>query len=266
MKKVALVLSGGAALGFAHIGIIKVLQQNNIPIDIITGTSMGSLVGGAYAAGLSIEEMEKVIETFSRKHIVDFNPFVLADTGLLYGKKVTDLLKKLLGDKKIEDCKIKYSAIAADLYTGNKYVFKKGDLITAIRASISIPVVFKPVKYEQMCLIDGGACDNLPVDDARKMGADMVIAVDVCSEYQKPTKIKNPIDVIVSSANVLISNFIKKQTDKGDIYIKLKQPGVTMDKFTSEEAKKSVNYGVKYAKRFLPKIKELLKENGILNN
>lgn len=264
MKKVALVLSGGAALGFAHIGVIKVLKQNNIPIDIITGTSMGSLVGGVYAAGISVEEMENILEKFQRKHIIDFNPFVLTDTGLLYGKKVTNLLKKMVGETKIEDCKIKYAAVAADLYTGNKYVFKKGDLVTAIRASISVPVVFKPVKYEHMCLIDGGACDNLPVEDARKMGADFVIAIDVCSEYQKPTKIKNPVDVIVSSANVLISNFVKKQVDKGDVYIKLKQPGVSMDKFSSEEVKKSVKYGEKYAKKFLPKIKDLLKQKEIL--
>lgn len=264
MKKVALVLSGGAALGFAHIGIIKVLQQNNIPIDIITGSSMGSLIGGVYSAGVSIEEMEKIVENFSRKHIVDFNPFALADTGLLYGKKVKNLLKKIIGDKKIEDCKIKYAAIAADLYTGNKYVFTSGDLVTAIRSSISIPVIFKPVKYDHMCLIDGGACDNLPVEDARKMGADIVIAIDVCSEYQKPTKIKNLIDIIANSANALVFNFIEKQIDKGEIYIKIKQPGVSMDKFTPEEIKKSIDYGVKYAQKFLPQIKELLKENGVL--
>ena len=265
MKKVGLVLSGGAALGFAHIGIIKVLQQNDIPIDIITGTSMGSLIGGAYAAGLSIEKMEKVIETFSRKNIVDFNPFVLTDTGLLYGKKVTNLLKNLIGDKNIEDCNIKYAAIAADLYSGNKYVFKKGNMVTAIRSSISIPGIFKPVKYEQMLLIDGGACDNLPVEDARKMGADIIIAIDVCSEYLKPKKIKNPINVIVSSANVLISNFVKKQNDKGEVYIRIKQPGVTMDKFSSDEAQKSVKYGERYAKRYLPKIKEILRQNGIID-
>ena len=109
-KKVGLALSGGAALGFAHIGVIKVLLQNNIPIDVISGTSMGALVGGVFASGMSIEDMENVLQNFSRKNFVDINPFILTD-GLLHGKKVTDLLRKLVGDKKIEDCNKKYCAI-----------------------------------------------------------------------------------------------------------------------------------------------------------
>ena len=94
MKKVGLVLSGGAAYGFAHIGVIKTLLKHNIPIDVISGTSMGALVGGVYAAGISIEEMESVLKGFSRRNIVDFNPFVLTDTGLLHGKKVSNFLTK----------------------------------------------------------------------------------------------------------------------------------------------------------------------------
>lgn len=258
MKKVGLVLSGGAAYGFAHIGVIKTLLKHNIPIDIISGTSMGALVGGVFAAGMPIEEMEKILEKFSRKHIVDFNPFVLTDTGLLYGKKVSNLLTKLIGDKKIEDCDIKYCAIASDLYSGKKYVFKQGDLVTAIRASISIPVIFKPVKMDKMCLIDGGAHDNLPVKDARKMGADVVIAVDVCSAYKKPTGVKNAVEVALSAVNMMVANLVSEKEDKGEIYIKINQPEVTAEKFSADHAKKSIAYGEKYAKKFIPKIKELL--------
>jgi len=256
--KVGLVLSGGAAYGFAHIGVIKTLLKHNIPIDVIAGTSMGALVGGVYAAGVSVEEMEKTLQGFSRKHIVDFNPFVLTDTGLLYGKKVSNFLRKLVGDKKIEDCDKKYCAIASDLYSGKKYVFKKGDLVTAIRASISIPVIFKPVKIDKMCLIDGGAHDNLPVKDARKLGADVVISIDVCSAYQKPTHVKNAVEVAFSAVNMMVANLVNEKEDKGDIYIKINQPGMTPDKFSEEYARKSVAYGEKYTKRFIPKIKEVL--------
>lgn len=261
-KKVGLALSGGAALGFAHIGIIKVLIENNIPIDVISGTSMGSLIGGVFAAGVPIDEMEKILETFSRKNFIDINPFVLSD-GLLHGKKVTDLLKKLVADKKIEDCKIKYCAVASDLNSGNKYVFKKGDLVTAIRASISIPGVFRPVKIDKMCLVDGGTHDNLPVGEARNLGADIVIGVDVCSSYKRPTAIKNTIDILLAAVNTLISSFVQSQSDKGDIYIQIEQPGVTVSNFSAEEAIKSVKYGEKYAKKFLPTIKQKLEEAGI---
>ncbi len=257
-KKVGLVLSGGAALGFAHIGVIKTLLENDIPIDIITGTSMGALVGGAYAAGISIEEMEKIIETFSRRLIVDINPFVLTDTGLLFGNKVTNFLRKLLGDKKIEDCSKKYCAVAADLISGQKYVFTEGDLVTAIRSSISIPAVFKPVKLDKKVLVDGGACDNLPVDEARQMGADVIIAVDVFSDYKKPTQIKNTLDVILNSVNLLVASSVENKQDKGDIYIKIYQPDVRAEKFEPKDSKKSIEYGIKYAKEFMPEIKKAL--------
>ena len=261
-KKVGLALSGGAALGFAHIGVIKVLLQNNIPIDVISGTSMGALVGGVFASGMSIEDMENVLQNFSRKNFVDINPFILTD-GLLHGKKVTDLLRKLVGDKKIEDCNKKYCEIASDLHSGEKYVFTKGDIVTAIRSSISIPGVFKPVKIDKMCLVDGGTHDNLPVGEARKLGADIVIGVDVCSSYKRPTSLKNTIDILLASVNTLIASFVQSQPDKGDIYIQINQPGVTVAKFSADEAIKSVEYGEKYAKEFLPQIKQKLLEAGI---
>lgn len=258
MEKVGLVLSGGAAYGFAHIGVIKTLIKNNIPIDIVAGTSMGALIGGLFSAGVSIGEMEKLLETFQRRHIVDFNPFVLTDTGLLHGKKVVDLLRKMVGDKKIEDCEKKYCAVSANLCNGKQVNFKKGDLVTAIRASISIPGIFKPVKIDNMCLVDGGTVNNLPVTEARKMGSKKVIAVDVCSFYKPQNNLKTAVDMLISAGNMLTANIVKCQQDKGDIYIKIDQPEVVCDRFTPELAKKSIAYGEKYAKKYIPKIKEAL--------
>lgn len=258
-QKVGLVLSGGAAYGFAHIGVIKVLLKNNIPIDIIAGTSMGSLIGGVFCAGLPIEEMEKIIEKFSRKHIVDLNPFFLADSGLLYGKKVTRFLTKIIGDKKIEDCNKKFCAVATDLNSGKKCVIDSGSIVNAIRASISVPGIFKPVHINGMCLVDGGMCDNLPVEEARRMGADKVISVDVGSYYTKQNKLKSAIDVLISSICLLTANFTLNKEDKGDVYIKIEQPNVGIYTFSSEEAVRSIKYGEKYAEEALPKIKEMLK-------
>jgi len=258
MKKVGLALSGGSSYGFAHIGVIKVLLQNNIPIDVISGTSMGALIGGCFAAGLSVEEMEKILTKFTRKYFVDVNPFFYADSGLLYGKKVTKYLQGLIGNKNIEDCNIKYCAIASDLVSGNKYVFTKGEVVNAIRASISIPGIFRPVKIDKMCLVDGGASDNLPVEDARALGAEMVIGVDVCSFYKKQNNLKSPLDILVSASNLLVSNLVQAQQDKGDVYIHIAQPTVKFNNYSPEESMKSIKIGEEYAKKFLPEIRKAL--------
>ena len=257
-QKIGLVLSGGAAYGFAHIGVIKVLLKNNISIDIIAGTSMGSLIGGTFCAGVPIKEMENIIKTFSRKNIVDLNPFFLTDSGLLYGKKVTKYLTKIIGDKKIEECEKPFCAVATDLNSGNKYVFEKGSLVDAIRASISVPGIFKPIKIDNMCLVDGGISDNIPVEDARRLGADKVITVDVGSYYAIQNKLKTTVDVLITSVCLLSANYAALKEDKGDVYIKIDQPGVNIYKFSSEEALKSIEYGEKCAEEALPKIKEVL--------
>ena len=258
MEKVGLVLSGGSAYGFAHIGVLKVLEENNIPVDIIAGTSMGAIVGGLYSAGMTTTQMEEILKSFSRNRIVDLNLFGIFNEGLLYGKKVSKFFTKLVGDKNIEDCEKKFCCVASDLTSGNKYVFEKGPLVQAIRASMSIPGIFKPVKIDEMCLVDGGISDNLPVEDARRLGATKVIAVDVCTYYKKQNNLKSAVDVIISATNLLTSNYVKQATDKGDVYIKINQPNVSFDKFSAKDIEKSIAYGKKYAKEMLPEIKKML--------
>ncbi len=258
MEKVGLVLSGGSAYGFAHIGVLKVLEENNIPIDIIAGTSMGAIVGGLYSAGMTTKEMEEVLKSFSRNRIVDFNLFGIFDEGFLYGKKVTKFFSNLIGDKNIEDCEKKFCCVASDLASGHKYVFEKGPIVQAIRASMSIPGIFRPVKIDKMCLVDGGISDNLPVEDARRLGATKVISVDVCSYYKKQNNLKSAVDVIISATNLLTSNYVKQVADKGDLYIKIDQPSVSFDKFSADDIEKSIAYGRRYAKEMLPEIKRML--------
>ncbi len=257
-KRIALVLSGGSAYGFAHIGVIKVLEKNGINVDIVGGTSMGAIVGGLYSAGITIEKMEEILTKFSRKQIVDFNLFSFADDGLLYGKKVTRFINKIIGDKEIEDCEKQFFCVASDLVSGKKYVFDKGHLTTAIRASMSIPGIYKPIRQDKMVLVDGGSSDNLPVQDARARGADKVIAVDVCSFYKKENNLKSAIDILISSCNLTVSNLVKAQEDKGDVYIKIDQPNVSFTKFSADDAKKSIAYGEKMAKKMLPEILKVI--------
>ncbi len=260
-KKIGLVLSGGSAYGFAHIGVIKVLEENGINVDIVGGTSMGAIVGGLYASGITIEKMEEILTKFSRKKIVDFNPFYFADDGLLFGNKVTKFIKKIIGDKNIEDCEKEFFCIASDLASGKKVVMDNGHLTTAIRASMSIPGIYKPIRHKNMVLVDGGSSDNLPIQDARKKGADIVIGVDVCSFYQKQNNLKSAVDILISSCNLTVSNCVQAQKDKGDIYIKIDQPNVSFAKFSADDALKSIKNGEEATRKMLPEILKILKNS-----
>ena len=181
MKKVGLALSGGTAKGFAHIGVLEVFEKNKIPIDYIAGTSMGAVVGALYASGISISEMKKIAKTTKWMNLLDFT---LPDKGILSGEKIEQFLRILLKNKKFKDLEIPTAVVAADIKQGEKVIFKKGDVASALRASISLPNLFVPYEYEKRILVDGGVIDPLPVDVARNMGADVVIAVNLST----PTK------------------------------------------------------------------------------
>ncbi|MBN2482812.1 MAG: patatin-like phospholipase family protein [Candidatus Omnitrophica bacterium] len=180
-EKTALVLSSGAARGLSHIGVIKALEERNISIDMIAGTSIGALVGACYAKSGSIEEFERVVlkTNFTRLlNLADIDLAVMFK-GFIHGKKVNELLKTVIGDVHFGDLKIPLSVVATDAHTGEAVILDRGSVIEAVRASISMPVIFIPVKYGDRFLIDGGIVDPVPVDIARKMGADRIIVSNV---------------------------------------------------------------------------------------
>jgi NTE family protein len=176
---IGLALSGGAAKGLAHIGVIKALEEAGIQVDFIAGSSMGALVGAAYAAGVSIDTLEKIAVESDWKTVSKLFVPGLSPSGFIDGVKVKEFLSTLYGDKKIEDLPIPFCATAADIATGRLYIINKGSLLEAVRASISIPIVFTPVKYKDVYLVDGGLVDPLPIDVVKEMGADYIIAVHV---------------------------------------------------------------------------------------
>ena len=156
--KIGLALGSGGARGIAHIGVIKALLEAGIPIHMIAGTSMGALVGACYAADTNIALLEDIaLKSNLRKMAQLLDPkLTLLSAGILHGGRVENFLKSIIGDKQIEDCEIPYSAIATDIRTGKEMILNKGPLLKAVRASISIPVVFVPVKYGSAYLVDGG--------------------------------------------------------------------------------------------------------------
>lgn len=179
--KVGLVLSGGGARGFAHIGVLKVLSAAGYKIDLIAGTSMGAIIGAAYAGGYAPETIEELAIKFSRlKEIIkllDINP---PRKGLLVGNRVKKYLEKIFKEQPLfSDLSIPFGLNAVDLISGREITFYSGELLPAIMASISIPGIFAPVKLNEYYLVDGGLLNNLPVSIARSMGADIVIAINV---------------------------------------------------------------------------------------
>ena len=178
-KKIGLALGSGSARGLAHIGVIKVLEENHIPISIIAGTSMGSLIGALHASGLTGTEMEEIacntnLKTTSRLFMP--TPSV---QGLIDGNRISDFLVSLMGNRSFSSLKMPFAAVAADIERAEEVVITEGPLIKAIRASISIPGIFTPAMLKGRALVDGGLMNPVPVDVLKHLGADYIIAVDV---------------------------------------------------------------------------------------
>ncbi len=231
---VGLVLSGGGARGAAHIGVLKVLEEMRIPIDYIAGTSMGSIVGGLYASGMTVEEIEKTINSidwadafkddpprkdrsFRRKKdddlfLVKAKPGfsegkVKLPSGFIQGQKIDLIFKSLtlpvVSIDDFDNLTIPYRAVATDIVTGEAVVIRSGDLAKAMRASMSVPAVFSPVEIDGKLLVDGGVSNNLPMDVARKMGADVLIVVDISSPLLKREEINSALGVTSQLTGIL---------------------------------------------------------------
>jgi len=182
-RKVGLALGSGSARGLAHIGVIKVLVENNIPIDYIAGCSIGSIIGALYAAKKDITYIENLVYGLSKKQAISLLDME-ARHGFIKGEKIEKYLLDIIGTDNFYDLKIPFAAVAADLRTAKPVVFRDGSLMKAVRSSISIPVAFKPVEYEGKLLTDGGTAMPVPATVVRSMGAGLVIAVDLNADYE----------------------------------------------------------------------------------
>ena len=239
--RVGLVLSGGGARGAAHVGVLKVLEQLHVPVDAIAGTSMGAVVGGLYASGMSATQIESVIagldwqEAFrdrplrrelslrrkveEQQYLVQLplglrNGMFMLPRGLLQGQKLARLLRELTlpvaAAPDFDHLPTRFRAVATDLETGQPVVLDKGDLATAIRASLSAPGLFAPVEHEGRLLADGGITRNLPVDVARAMGVDVLIVVDVSS----PLSTRSDLESVTRISNQMLAILIRKDTEQ----------------------------------------------------
>ena len=189
-KKIGLALGSGSARGWSHIGVIRALQEEGIDIDIVCGTSIGSIVGSALAAGF-LDQLEEWARDLAWSDILSFMDVTLPRSGLIEGDKITNFFRANLYDPNIEDLPLPFAAVATDISSGREVWLQKGSLIDAIRASISMPGIFTPFKQGEQLLVDGGLVNPVPVSLCRAMGADTVIAVNLNSDIvvkRKPAR------------------------------------------------------------------------------
>ncbi|MCA1755578.1 MAG: patatin-like phospholipase family protein [Spirochaeta sp.] len=202
-KKIGLALGGGAARGLAHIGVLKVLEEYDIPISCVAGTSVGSLIGAAYCSGLDWRRIREITEEISWGELVRPS---LSGKGLLKTQKLDSFLRHVLGEISFADLKTPFAAVCVDIATAEEIVLTEGSVVEAVRASSSIPGIFEPVIRGERALVDGGVGNNLPSVTARTLGADIVIAVDLTPEASNREMPQNLVDVMFRTFAALMWN------------------------------------------------------------
>ncbi len=240
--RIGLVLGGGGARGIAHVGVIRVLEELRIPIDYVAGTSMGSIVGGLYATGMTSDQLEEAIRElnwsdifadntiraerpYRRKRDDDLALFgpkfgvgpksSLLPRGAISGQKIQFFLQTATSDrvqsKNFDELPIPFRAIAADIVTGKPVVISQGDLATAMRASMSIPGLFSPIDFQGHLLVDGGIVNNLPVNVVQGMGADILIAVDVGTPLYTREELTDFVSITSQLSGIMVVNNTERQ-------------------------------------------------------
>ncbi|MEM4703183.1 MAG: patatin-like phospholipase family protein [Candidatus Pacearchaeota archaeon] len=253
----ALVLSGGGARGMAHIGVLEILEKSNIVPNVIIGTSAGALVGGMYAAGVLDKFKKELIG--KKKEIKKILRVWPSREGLIKTDKLERELKKLIGERKIEELDKKFIAVSVDLLTGKKVLIEEGTLCQAILASIAIPLVFPPLHREGTLLVDGGLEDPLPIDEGFRL-ARKVIAVDITRSIDKiPKKDKyNFVDILERALIIIQSEISEAALKKYRHNLVVLKPDVNINTLEFSRSKEAISIGEEETKKNLEKIKELL--------
>lgn len=286
--KIGLTLSGGGAKGFAHIGVLHVIDSLGLKVDYISGTSMGSIVGGLYSAGYSAKELERIALSIDWANVFDSDPVlinthvrsrdqsgkylvelpfekmrIIVRTGAIEGQQLWGILEELFFDyretKDFSRFPIPFSCVATNVETGDPVVISSGDIISALRASTAIPAVFTAVEREGMYLVDGGAVDNFPVDVVKAMGAEYVIGVNVSLGLRKAEELNTPVDIIYQTGMFKNAAMFEKNKKNTDLFIMPDLTGFDVSDFT--DVRQIIARGKQMGRNFIPEIKELAKIN-----
>jgi NTE family protein len=250
--KIAVVLGAGASKGFAHIGVLKVLETQKIPIHMIVGTSAGSLVGSLYAYGFDAFTLQSIAMKVEKSDVIDYT---IPDNGFIKGEKLEAFINKTIKNTPIDKLKLRFYAIATDISNGEEVAFAKGNTGEAVRASCSVPGVFQPKKIGGKTYVDGGVVSPVAVDVARRYGADVVIAVDISGGIEGVVPL-GTMDTMMKSVDIMYSKIAAYQVKKADIVIRpnVKNIGST----ELEKRHEAILEGEKAAMEALPAITQII--------
>jgi NTE family protein len=254
IPKLGLALGGGAARGFAHIGVLQVLEEEGIKPTLVVGTSAGSVVAAFYASGKTAAQLQWLADTMDESQFTDWaNPFT--GRGMLRGEALGKYVNSQLNGMKIEDMKMPLGIVATDLRTGDGILFRRGDVATAVRASSAVPSVFEPVRIGGKDYVDGGLVSPVPVRYAREMGADVVLAIDISSRPED-AKTSDVLKVLLQTFSIMGKSISQLELAQADVVVRPALPDVGSAEFSAR--KKSIEAGRAAMKQALPQLKALL--------
>jgi len=268
-RKVGLALSGGAARGMAHIGILEVLEREGIPIDMVAGTSAGAVIGALYAQGKDSSYIKNQAIELSRKRLTTFIDPSLPRSGFIRGDRIKELLAGAIGgNTAFSDLKMPFACVATDIETGDEVVLAQGSVIEAVRASISIPAIFTAVRWGNRYLVDGGLVNPVPVNLLQQMGADFIIAVNVIPDVTDRTQrvkkeprgnVKEPniIHVLMQAIYIGTYALARISTEMADILIEPQVAHIGAGDF--HHIPELIHQGEMAAEKAIPEIKRRLK-------
>lgn len=278
--KWALVLMGGGSRGLAHIGILNVLQKNGLTPDIIVGTSMGAVIGGLFASGISPTKLKEIANDFNLNNFIERPnlPFIkkksqisildflmlesyksklLKKLGLNRKDKMEAYLRNLIGEVCIEELPVKFACNAVDLISGKEIIFENGKLYKALRATMSLPILFEPTKIDNMLLLDGGVLNNAPVGIARNLDAHKVILVDVHKDIKEVStgEIKNTFQLLHRMVETMVAYTTEDKINRADLVIRI---DLEMDALDYSDYLRIVETGENIGNENIDKIKKLV--------
>ncbi len=259
-KTVGLALGGGSARGFAHIGLIAVFEKYGMPVDRISGCSMGAIIGGIYASGCAIGYLERFMRSIDLKKLYDHT---IPSRGYVKGNRIQQMIKLLTRDYSFGQTKIPFACIAVDIESGKLVTFKEGPVHEAIRASISIPGIFVPHEYKGKTYVDGGVLDRNAIAAAREIGADFVIASDVGYRGEGLKKPRGIVQILEHSFTIASWEITRPQLEGADALIKIDLSDIDPNTTDYEDILTIIERGKEAAEKAVPEIKEKLKKQGL---
>ena len=258
-KKVGLALGSGIARGLAHIGVLQVLDREGITVDMVTGTSIGALVGALYAIGKTVDEILETARALGSRrfnYLVDLN---IPKTGLIRGRKIEERLKEFYGDSEFKDCVIPFKCVATDIDSGKEVVIDEGLLWEAVRASISLPVILAVASWKDKFLVDGALINPVPVNLLKQMGADIVIAVNVIPDRSiRDATEPNIFDVVMQTLHIVGYYAVRESLQEADVVLAPEVENFALTDF--HRVDECVEKGVISTEAALPRIRQLLAE------